>query len=75
MKTENYSLGVQTFERLVDENRIYVDKTELICTLLDHSHHLILAAPLLPFLPCIARVCRDAGEYDAVARGTRFRSG
>lgn len=34
MKEENYSLNTQTFERLIKENRIYVDKTELI-------HHLV----------------------------------
>ena len=33
MTTENYSLNVQTFERLIHENRIYVDKTELISQL------------------------------------------
>ena len=41
MKTENYSLGVQTFERLIDENRIYVDKTELICQLVQESQEFV----------------------------------
>ena len=41
MTTENYSLGVQTFERLIDENRIYVDKTELICQLVQESQEFV----------------------------------
>lgn len=30
MKIEKYSLNTQTFERLIQENRVYVDKTNLI---------------------------------------------
>lgn len=37
MKTENYSLNTQTFERLIRENRIYVDKTEIIYNLVKPS--------------------------------------
>ncbi|MFN0202580.1 MAG: AAA family ATPase [Bacteroidia bacterium] len=37
MQTEKYSLGTQTFDRLIEENRIYVDKTELIYQLLQGS--------------------------------------
>ncbi len=37
MRRENYSLNTQTFERLITENRIYVDKTDLIYQLVRPS--------------------------------------
>ncbi|MFN0202415.1 MAG: AAA family ATPase [Bacteroidia bacterium] len=37
MQTEKYSLGTQTFDRLIEEKRIYVDKTELIYQLMEGS--------------------------------------
>ena len=41
MQTEQYSLNTQTFSRLIAENRIYVDKTELIYNLVKEGHEFI----------------------------------
>ncbi|MCQ2253234.1 MAG: ATP-binding protein [Bacteroidales bacterium] len=37
MTLRKYSIGTQTFEKLITENRVYVDKTELIYNLVQYS--------------------------------------
>ncbi|MCQ2250699.1 MAG: AAA family ATPase, partial [Bacteroidales bacterium] len=44
MAVRRYSIGTQTFEKLITENRVYVDKTELIYNLVQY-HYIFLSRP------------------------------
>ena len=45
MKGRKYPLGLQTFERLMKENHIYVDKTDLVYNLAHESTYCFLSRP------------------------------
>ncbi len=45
MKGRKYPLGLQTFERIIEENYIYVDKTELVYNLTHTNKYCFLSRP------------------------------
>ncbi len=45
MKGRRYPLGLQTFERIISENYVYVDKTELIYNLTHENKYCFLSRP------------------------------
>ena len=45
MKGRRYPLGLQTFERIIKENYLYIDKTELIYNLTHESTYCFLSRP------------------------------
>ena len=45
MKGRRYPLGLQTFERIIKENYIYIDKTELVYNLTHESTYCFLSRP------------------------------
>ncbi|NQY74741.1 MAG: AAA family ATPase [Candidatus Margulisbacteria bacterium] len=45
MEKRGLPIGIQTFEKIVREDRVYVDKTELICKLINGSGAYFLSRP------------------------------
>ncbi|NQY73945.1 MAG: AAA family ATPase, partial [Candidatus Margulisbacteria bacterium] len=45
MEKRGLPIGIQTFEKIVQEDRVYIDKTELICQLINGSGAYFLSRP------------------------------
>ena len=42
---KNLPVGIQTFEKIVEQDRLYVDKTEYILKMLKLSNYIFLSRP------------------------------
>ncbi|MGM9739302.1 MAG: AAA family ATPase, partial [Candidatus Cryptobacteroides sp.] len=38
-------VGIQTFEKLIQQNCLYIDKTEFIVKMIQHSNYIFLSRP------------------------------
>ena len=45
MQSRKYPIGIQTFERIREENYLYIDKTDLVWKLTKESPYIFLSRP------------------------------